>query len=132
MGGAVLRHRRDLTSVIFLDAAHGWVAGTTGSGLTGARAVLLGTSDGGATWQTLNVGDKGTDFRGLTFTDALHGWAVARYVRDELCVVTRDGGKTWQTQEVLARGWLQAIDSISSGRACAVGAAGAVYLSDSP
>jgi photosystem II stability/assembly factor-like uncharacterized protein len=117
-----------LSSVTFLDENRGWAAGTVGTGLYRSRAVLLGTSDGGASWRRLTLGDRGTAFTDIVFTSQLAGWAVARYERDAVLVVTEDGGRTWRTQTVLRHGRLQGLAAVAS-RACAVGARGSVFLS---
>jgi photosystem II stability/assembly factor-like uncharacterized protein len=119
-----------LSSVMFLDADHGWAAGAAGSGTSRTRAVLLSTDDGGATWRRITLGDQGTGFGDVVFTDQLHGYAVARYVRDVVCISSADGGRTWRTQSAIRRGRLNGLAAVSSG-ACAVGARGAVYLSGS-
>jgi photosystem II stability/assembly factor-like uncharacterized protein len=120
-----------LVSVTFVDASRGWAAGTAGSGTSRARAVLLSTSDGGSTWRRITLGDRGTAFGDVVFTDQLRGFAVARYLQDVVCISSEDGGRTWRTQSAIRRGRLQGIGAVSAGRACAVGARGAVYLSGS-
>jgi photosystem II stability/assembly factor-like uncharacterized protein len=119
-----------LVSVTFVDPSRGWAAGTAGSGTSRARAVLLSTSDGGSTWRRITLGDRGTAFGDVVFTDQLHGFGVARYLRDVVCVSSDDGGRTWRTQSAIRRGRLQGLAAVSS-RACAVGARGSVYLSGS-
>jgi photosystem II stability/assembly factor-like uncharacterized protein len=79
-----------LTSVAFADARHGWAVGHWG--------VILGTADGGDTWQI-----ERSDFRAdqplfsVYFKNAHEGWAVGLW---SIVLHTTDGGASWQTVKV--------------------------------
>lgn len=105
-----------LTRILFLDEKTGWAVGHGG--------VVLGTTDGGESWQLLLDGVRaanlegaaaeadtgnverqknaarlikdGADkpFFGLHFTDTLSGMVVGAY---GLVFATEDGGKTWKS-----------------------------------
>lgn len=105
----------NLTAVSFVDREYGWAVGQAG--------VILGTSDGGATWRDL-VGaalnpapyDLGypwrCDFRSVHFLDRKQGWvagevnlpvmnpeSVAPFpVSFGVVFHTEDGGRTWKCQ----------------------------------
>jgi len=84
-----------LHTVTFGDAEHGWAAGNRYDGPTPASR-LLRTTDGGASWSSLDVG-------ALTFSDivatgpqAVVGLASDDSTGDHGIVSTTDGGATWQ------------------------------------
>jgi photosystem II stability/assembly factor-like uncharacterized protein len=57
----------------------------------GSRGTILGTTDGGATWQIQRSGTSQA-LAGIFFTNRLHGWAVGHY---NTILKTTDGGQTW-------------------------------------
>lgn len=74
-----------LTSVSFVDQQTGWAAGHD--------AVILGTRDGGLTWQQLySDPEDQRPILDLWFKNAREGFAVGAY---GLFLVTRDGGRNW-------------------------------------
>jgi photosystem II stability/assembly factor-like uncharacterized protein len=96
------------TDVMFVDAQHGWALTTHRCG-GGHRCLrILGTADGGRSWQSVGVppGAKAPleslpcshvinwdrpCIEHLTFADARTGYAWS----DRLLYVTRDGGQRW-------------------------------------
>jgi len=76
-----------LTSMQWVDADHGYIAGEFGT--------LLATDDGGATW----VKQAGLPAElypySLVFTDTQHGWVSSL---GGTILYTADGGKTWAPQ----------------------------------
>ena len=120
----------DLTSVFFVDEAHGWAVGHDG--------VILHSGDGGATWQVQFTGRQANDlllaamerraaaepsseeanklldeakrykaqgadkpFLDVWFADANNGYAVGAY---NLIFHTSDGGATWES-------WFDRVDN---------------------
>ncbi len=81
--------RATLTSVFFADAQHGWAAGHD--------AVILRTSDSGATWQKVHEDLESGPILDLWFRDARTGYAIGAY---GLCLATADGGTTWEPREI--------------------------------
>ena len=81
--------RATLTSVFFADALHGWAAGHD--------AVILRTSDGGATWQKVHEDTESGPILDLWFRDTDTGYAIGAY---GLLLATADGGGTWNTLEI--------------------------------
>ena len=77
--------RATLTSVFFADAQHGWAAGHD--------AVILRTTDGGATWQKVHEDLESGPILDLWFRDADTGYAIGAY---GLFLATVDGGTTWE------------------------------------
>jgi len=57
-------------AIQFTSPSTGW--------LTGHDGLLFPTTDGGATWQSVNTG-TGVNLLGLSFTDAQHGWIVGEF-----------------------------------------------------
>ena len=85
--------RAPLTSVFFIDARQGWAVGHDG--------VVLGSSDGGESWQVLrDMRGKDQVLMSVWFENAEHGLAVGQF---GLALETRDGGKTW-AERVLVDG----------------------------
>ena len=56
--------------------------------------ILLGTTDGGATWKTLYA-TRADNWRTMAFAYATHGWIVGD---GGLILATSDGGRTWTRQ----------------------------------
>jgi photosystem II stability/assembly factor-like uncharacterized protein len=81
-----------LTGVAFApDARHGWAVGHD--------ALILGTADGGRTWQKTWQGENLSDsFLDVLALDARRVLAVGAY---GLCVETKDGGETWTRRKLL-------------------------------
>lgn len=93
-----------LHAIYFLDAKHGWIAGSNGT--------LLSTTDGGATW---NAAAKFSEdnFRDVFFTDEKNGWLLAerdvfklKSAGDARSILLRtiDGGATWERTGVFPTG----------------------------
>jgi hypothetical protein len=82
-------------SMSWITAQHGWMLGTAPCGSSTCTTVL-GTTDAGATWNTVGTINAPMTFErasGVTeirFADDLHGWAF-----DPAAWVTNDGGVTW-------------------------------------
>lgn len=97
-----LRRVRDMT---FTDAAHGWILASEGDwehffNRENYGTLLLRTTDGGATWTTVDVGKVSR--RGnyaFAFGDDQHGWLFG-----EKALKTTDGGSTWRDSGALLPG----------------------------
>jgi photosystem II stability/assembly factor-like uncharacterized protein len=76
----------DLTSVFFVDANNGWVAGENGR--------ILHTTNGGSLWQAQVVPTL-VDLESIVFADADQGWAVGD---GGVILHTVNGGSTWSLQ----------------------------------
>ena len=80
----------DLRGVYMLDDQTALVVGFIGN-TAGHSGVIFKTTDAGATWTAKKYFNY-TSFGGITFVDALHGWAVG----DSAVVMkTDDAGETW-------------------------------------
>ena len=81
----------------FIDATHGWILASDSQSMglassSGHGTVVLRTSDGGATWQSADLGKvSDAGLTSLAFSDADHGWAVG-----DMVLKTSDGGASWQ------------------------------------
>ena len=102
----VVGSKGSLYSVSFVDARHGWAVGASNTGVDFGNALIIATTDGGATWKAQDI--SGADGKGLllysvNFVDASHGWAVgvsssiSGYAHTILA--TTDGGATWKAQD---------------------------------
>lgn len=80
-----------LNAMFFLDATHGWYsAGSSGFG------GLSGSSDGGQTWHSFNLGGQGRIPVLLRFISPTQGYVLlAGGGRTRALVTTSDGGATW-------------------------------------
>ena len=88
--------------IAFVDRLHGWVSGITEPD-DGSVDAIAATSDGGKTWQALQIPPVDQNFQRvkyvledssrvkLLFTDAKNGWLY-----QNLLYQTRDGGQTWE------------------------------------
>lgn len=78
--------RQLLTAVYFVDARHGWAVGHD--------ALILATSDGGATWnKQFEDLEREAPLLDVLFLDVQQGFAVGAY---GALLETRDGGQHWQ------------------------------------
>lgn len=84
------------------DAAHAFVTADLPGCTAPCPSELLGTSDGGALWQSLHA--FGARVSGIRFADGLNGWAVTydptAGSSSSALEATTDGGRTW-TRRVL-------------------------------
>jgi photosystem II stability/assembly factor-like uncharacterized protein len=121
---------RAFYSFSFPTTKIGFVVGTQKKG-DGYTVLILGTSDGGKSWQEKPTNVKGgADFhkrpalQGISFCGEHDGWAVG----EGLILHTTDGGQTWQLQQSDVKGdqRLFAVACTSSTRAWAVGTDGLV------
>ena len=88
----------------FVDANHGWAAGSNTAMPYGQPMVGV-TGDGGVTWKLVALSHSAGTVNAISFADAKHGWAVvwwgnANYLPSggASIFVTRDGGLTWRQQ----------------------------------
>lgn len=81
-----------LTGIAFApDGRSGWAVGHD--------AIILATTDGGATWTRQWQGENlETSFLDVCALDPQHALAIGAY---GLCLTTNDGGRTWTTRRVL-------------------------------
>lgn len=114
----------ELTSVVFVDAQHGWVVGAGGT--------ILHTADGGATWarQTSGVAAR---LRCVSFVDRNHGWIVGG-VHDAyshrgrgLVLHTTDGGTTWRRESTPLLPALRQVRFLTPSEGWAVGESSAFH-----
>lgn len=75
-----------LNDIFFLDILNGWTVGRGG--------IVLKTSDGGHTWDNLDIGTD-TDLSSIFFSTPANGWIVGS---NGTIFHTPDTGKTWVSQ----------------------------------
>ena len=83
------------SSVCFVDDDEGWIAGSrriVNGNSVRLEGVLLQTSDGGKSWEQVQLGPEEPFLTDVRFVDKEHGWVVGR---DSL-FRTEDSGKTWK------------------------------------
>lgn len=90
----------------FVDAQHGWMMVHVGVGMNHDYFVLLASTDGGATWQTLispqndASGTQGCYKNALTFVSPQNGWMAVDchgVVPVPYIFKSNDGGVSWQS-----------------------------------
>ncbi len=94
----------------------------------GAPDTIVGSADGGATWEVRNRRPDGDimtgDLWAIAFGDVDHGWAVRRGVasREATVLATADAGKSWSQQKPGTKGGrLLAVAATDASRVWAVG-----------
>jgi photosystem II stability/assembly factor-like uncharacterized protein len=125
-----------LVDVAFLDANRGFAVGGFGDGPADAqqrasRVIVLGTVDGGETWDVRFLGDRaGERAWKIQFVDGSVGYVSIEGASPEGVVLrTADGGRTWQRRLVAPglsfegvgfvspdRGWLGNADGLYTTR----------------
>src|SRR5215216_893831 len=85
------------TTVFFSDSSKGWMGGATPplgeEEGAGGPSAILGTTDGGLTWQPQN--NVPVSIFDLSFLDDMNGWACGT---KGAIYHTSDGGRTWNSQ----------------------------------
>jgi len=101
--GRDLESFAQLDQIEFIDGRHGWLIGySSGSGLP--AGLLLRTTDGGLSFDSLAVPDEVQGNPRISFNDDRHGWLAGSAwaeVNGRMRIVgaaarTTDGGVTWQ------------------------------------
>jgi photosystem II stability/assembly factor-like uncharacterized protein len=92
----------NLSRIEALSATHVWVAGADYSSWPYAP-IIWATTDGGEHWQTQTPPPGGGPIGGLSFIDALHGWAMDS---NGQTVVTTNGGVIWSAAGALPPTWI--------------------------
>ena len=91
-GHTVVIEAAEVGGLFFLDSSHGWVVGSERK----TRSLFIAsTEDGGGSWSSIKIENKGRGFGNLTgvaFRDLGHGWAFGSHA---LAFFTKDAGKTW-------------------------------------
>ena len=113
--------RANLTAVTFVDNHIGWAVGHD--------AVILGTRDGGTTWELMHQApDEERPLLDVWCEDATHCYAIGAY---GYFLATKDGGETWQSKLISEDDWhLNQIKASDSGKLYIAAEAGAIYRSD--
>jgi len=105
-------------SLAFPTAVEGWAASSFD---------ITHTSDGGATWVQQLHHDAGGGshwvFKAISFTDALHGWAVGL---NGLIIHTEDGGEHWAQQDSGTTATLMGVCFLDAVNGWAVGNKGTI------
>jgi photosystem II stability/assembly factor-like uncharacterized protein len=86
----------NLEMMQFVDPLHGWIIGKKSSGAWPLEwsHILLATSDGGKTWETLATEEQ-LALRSAFFVNIKDGWAIDY---SDNILHTIDGGRTWNKQ----------------------------------
>jgi photosystem II stability/assembly factor-like uncharacterized protein len=105
-----------IRAVFFVDALHGWLVISAGTGRDAATLLAYRTTNGGRSWGSARVAAPSMDFASapagsawIDFIDARHGWievqlaTSANFSWADL-FRTDDGGRTWSAVESPAAG----------------------------
>ncbi len=114
-------YNASLSRPFVLDSLHAWIPAPGGGGL------IVKTDDGGSWWPGVVGGFD--SFYGVSFSDALNGWAVGSFGAIRRSI---DGGSTWETRTAgTFSEWLSSASAIDSRTAFAVSSSGsALWLHD--
>jgi photosystem II stability/assembly factor-like uncharacterized protein len=83
----------DFFDIRFLDTLNGYIVGGNDRTLS---AVVLGTSNGGNTWQTVTIPAQAKFLRGMDVINNNYIWAVGH---NGTIIHSRNGGQTWIQQQ---------------------------------
>ncbi len=114
----------DLRAVCFVDADHGWAAGSWNEMPQLEQydwAVIIHTRDGGRTWRH-QVDDLRYRLHAIEFADRDRGWAVGydRNAGTSVILATSDGGSNWRPQRTVVGENLLALE-VRDGHVWTVG-----------
>jgi photosystem II stability/assembly factor-like uncharacterized protein len=96
-------------TINFVDATHGWLAASYGTGAGSELVEIYQTINGGETWTLVASPRQGTANgipgggikTGLSFIDANRGWLTGLWYGDTVWLyVTDNFGKTWKQQAI--------------------------------
>ena len=93
-----------LSSIDFVDASHGWAAGSTsipGDPMAGSTGAIFVTSNGGVSWHKQSLSANGDTMNTVSFVNTDDGWAVgdgSDMGGAGTLVATTDGGAHWTAQ----------------------------------
>jgi photosystem II stability/assembly factor-like uncharacterized protein len=104
----------DLTSVFFVDASNGWVAGENGT--------ILHTTNGGSLWQAQST-PATVNLESIAFADANQGWAVGD---NGVILHTDNGGSSWSLQSSGIATDLKSVFFINATTGWAAGSSGRI------
>jgi photosystem II stability/assembly factor-like uncharacterized protein len=103
-----------INSISFVNPLEGWAAGTKFGTSPDRTPVLLRTSDGGETWETVPAPTtQGQSFRQVFFSTPQDGWLVDddqqdNVVDDQATIYrTIDGGRSWKAVLSLRSPWAE-------------------------
>jgi photosystem II stability/assembly factor-like uncharacterized protein len=102
-------------SIFFPDADHGWVVGP-------GRAALT-TSDGGATWRSVDIPAPFGALQSIYFLDSVHGWIVGN---SGAIMTTNDGGTSWKGPSSITPAALQSVYFSDAAHGWTVGTGGTI------
>ena len=83
-----------LNGVNFIDQNNGWVVGHIPVGQT-EQAVIIHTSNGGASWQVQSTFTEYQEFSAVQFLDSNNGWVTVSYPNNQTILHSTNGGITW-------------------------------------
>ena len=84
----------NINSIYFTTTEEGWAVGWTREVRCGISqcGIVLHSADGGKNWHPIQIGEVEPFFDRIYFTDAQHGWLVAR----DNVYRTDNGGQSWR------------------------------------
>lgn len=89
----------DGDDVAFANSSRGYIVGDQTGGEFSPPGRMLETTDGGASWHTIDLNTNGEDMNSVCFFDSNHGWVVGN-----IGYKTTDGGNTWTQMNNLPGG----------------------------
>ncbi len=121
-----------INDIYFVDGQHGWAVG--GSGEPIDAGIILNTSDGGASWHT--VQDPASVFgRAVCFTDTLCGYVVGSNPPffNSVVMSTKDGGESWKVQyisDITGGSWINDVIFINDKTGWCIGDYGFIWYTE--
>lgn len=86
-----------LSGIHFTDPDTGWISGGKNTYPGGAERAVIGTDDGGASWDVLLFQEQELPLSDVFFTDSQHGCVIGQV---GAVLTTSDGGQNWTDRSV--------------------------------
>ncbi|MEW6050289.1 MAG: YCF48-related protein [Candidatus Zixiibacteriota bacterium] len=115
-------HSFDFRGLTFIDELRGFVVGFIPNA-PDPTGVMLGTKDGGATWNQVGPSYSGTTLGGIDFTNSTYGVAVGDSGK---VLISADGGDHWEPHTFDKSWMLWKVDMLTPDTGYAVGRSGLI------
>ena len=89
----MLKERMYVNDIFFINEEKGWICGGSEDD---ELSYILGTTNGGLTWENQLIQNQGGPFKSIVFADENIGWAAGSFTN---ILHTTNGGQDWNIQD---------------------------------